>query len=268
VTAPLERVARRRRVASGGRTAIPAAASVALRRVLTGPPVPARTLAVFPQAIYLRLEHPLATADLPPVLSLVTTSATAQPGSVALARGCPLPACHPGALASVGNGHVSLGRARVATTRWWDPTPRPPRTHADQVRRRADGLEAALRLAGHDDAVLRDRAARVVAALHLGDADAAVAAGRRLLGYGPGLTPAGDDVLSGLFVAASTLLRAVGSGRDVTMAQRGVDATAQRLVAAAREVTTVVSHASLWHAARRQAAGPVADVVVALAGRG
>lgn len=108
-----------------------------------------------------------------------------------------------------------LGGARE-----WRPPPLPASvTHAalaDEGRRligmvahlgRPDGFGALL--VGRHPAFPLDRASddarRFLQACALDDAPAAAAIGERLLGLGPGLTPAGDDLIGGGFFAAGVL---------------------------------------------------------------
>jgi hypothetical protein len=70
----------------------------------------------------------------------------------------------------------------------------------------------------------------------------------RLLGWGPGLTPAGDDVLAGFLLG----------GRAVGLDANGARAAA---LAMAPDRTTALSAALLWHAARGECIDEVAAVV-------
>ena len=84
-----------------------------------------------------------------------------------------------------------------------------------------------------------------------GDAKPLADAVRRLVGLGPGLTPAGDDVLAGALVA---------------LAATGGDAAAlDRLVAPLRPHTTIVSAALLRCAAAGRAVPQLARFVTAAA---
>jgi hypothetical protein len=74
------------------------------------------------------------------------------------------------------------------------------------------------------------------------------------IGWGPGLTPAGDDVVVGMLLA----YRAVGADAEA-------DALA---VACATGDTTPFSRSLLDHAARGEAAKPLLDLLRALAGHG
>jgi hypothetical protein len=90
------------------------------------------------------------------------------------------------------------------------------------------------------DAPLARRAGPALAALRLataaGDVDGSVAAGTSLLGLGPGLTPAGDDLLAGWLAGARTAGRA---GRRLARA------AGPRLLAAASARTGALSRACL-----------------------
>jgi Protein of unknown function (DUF2877) len=79
-----------------------------------------------------------------------------------------------------------------------------------------------------------------------------VGAARVLGGRGPGLTPAGDDVLAGILVVSAL-------GPDP------VD-PAKRAAAAEAQATTAVARTFLRWAARGQSIGPVHDLLTALSG--
>jgi hypothetical protein len=90
--------------------------------------------------------------------------------------------------------------------------------------------------------------ARLADATAAGDPDGCVRAGRPLLGLGPGLTPAGDDVLVGWLAG---LWASGGQGR------RLLAAVGRELAAAAAERTGALSRAFLLAAVDGQAAEPV-----------
>jgi hypothetical protein len=83
------------------------------------------------------------------------------------------------------------------------------------------------------------RAAALAASLTRGDTAGFLAAGRRLIGLGPGLTPAGDDFLAGLMLAVN--MPAGPFGRDSRRAVREL---------ADGAATGTVARAMLAHAAR------------------
>ncbi len=150
---------------------------------------------------------------------------------------------------AVGDGWLEVAGTRLpvgAAETWRGSLPNPARLDA-AVPLALGVLGAAPPSALLDDpwpAALR----RARAALEQGDLSAAAAS---LGGLGPGLTPAGDDVLAGVLLARRAL---GGAGAE------------PELVAVARGVaTTGLSGALLVWAARGQAVEPVHDLLGALA---
>jgi hypothetical protein len=163
------------------------AASTDLRTVLAGPPRPARVLAEFPGAAYVDVDGE--------VVALLAPNAVRLPFAVLLPAGPP-----PLGVVTVGAGVVQTGEAVVQVRRWWTPArPRPPaggRTDA------IDDLAAALAAGdGGTDRDIVDRTEALAAGLAGRDAAILAATVQRLVGRGPGLTPAGDDVLAGALLA-------------------------------------------------------------------
>ncbi|MBW8480953.1 oxamate carbamoyltransferase subunit AllH family protein [Actinomadura parmotrematis] len=192
-----------------GRPAPAGAASLALREALSGAPRTARVLAVFPAAVYLELRD----APEPRVLAVVASDAARPPNAVVVAAGRrdrPFRHAAEGGEARIGDGRVEAGALHVRVRRWWDPRPalgapdaaapgaEVLRQGTAELARELDGV--ATGLAGHPDPALL--AARCAA----GDLAGAVEAAERIVGLGPGLTPAGDDIIAGLLIA----LRAAG----------------------------------------------------------
>lgn len=107
-----------------------------------------------------------------------------------------------------------------------------------------------------------DRLHPLALALAADDGPAAASAADGLLGLGPGLTPAGDDVLAGALAALFLLLppRAARAG-----AWAGLDRVVGESAAAR---TTTLSAALLGCARRGQVAAPAADLLRALTGDG
>lgn len=229
-----------------------AAASSALRPILTGPPRPAEWLGVTRGALYLK------TAGAPGALALLSHDAVRLPCGLVLATTSgelPLtslapPSLGPPAGLAVGDGAVSwpgpAGPVTVRAVREWAPA----RVLRGQV---AASALAAVRsgLAGADPGVDPRLLADLAGAA--GDNEASVAAAARLLGRGPGLTPGGDDVLAGFLAGAAAV---------------GLDAAALRhavtVLAPAR--TTALSAALLWHAARGECVEELAAVAAVLTG--
>ena len=208
------------------------AASVAIRDLLTGPPRAARVVGVHPSCVYV-----VAGDEL---VALESADALGLPCSVRLgvdrATG-PFTGVRLGDPAAVGGGTVTAGPLTVTVGRWWAPRqPRRPLSAQDNVPRPRTDVAAAM-LATQPCPVPVD-----------GSVD-------ELLGLGPGLTPAGDDVLAGLLVGLwhhDALRRPVAD--EVT-----------RLVPGR---TTTLSAALLRHAAAGLALPAVVDVADALAGHG
>ncbi|HEX7189539.1 MAG TPA: DUF2877 domain-containing protein [Actinomycetes bacterium] len=153
-------------------TFLPGAASTSVRDLLSGPPRAGRVVGVHPSCAYV-LTGPqlvaLESADglgLPCAVRLGADRAAAPFGDVR--RGDP---------ALVGDGTLTAGPLSARVARWWSP----PRVRAGHSPARL-GLLAGL---------LEGLPAPVAADLPAAD----------LLGRGPGLTPAGDDVLAGWLLA-------------------------------------------------------------------
>jgi hypothetical protein len=165
------------------------AASSALQDLLDGPPRPVRVLGAGPLAVYLQCEQQ--------VLAVVAAAAVRLPCALVVPLAPPRPIADRGAVGSstVGGGTVGGGAVRwrsatgpvaIIATRYW----RPSRVRASTVA--ADALRAALvdAVTGVDDELVEALGPNSVAAV------------RALLGRGPGLTPAGDDVLAGFVLGA------------------------------------------------------------------
>jgi hypothetical protein len=226
-----------------------AAASSCVRSALAGPAQPATWLGATPAALYLR------TAGTPGVLALLSHDAVRLPCALLLpTTTAELPLTSivgPGGGALAGDAMIGdnslewtgpAGPVIVQAVREWAPAivrPRPVTEEPLAVLQDALPAPAAL---GIDGAMLT---------LLTTEPGAAVA---QLLGRGPGLTPAGDDVLAGFLVGARAF---------------AVDAAALRAAVAALAPgrTTALSAALLWHAARGECIDEVADVVALLCGR-
>jgi hypothetical protein len=216
-----------------------AAASSCLRSALAGPARPANWLGVTPAALYLRtagtpgavalLAH--GAVRLPCALLLSTTVAELPLTAIADAAGSP-PVVGDNCLAWTG----PAGPIVVRAVREWAPARvRPGAVAADALAALANTLPGPAAL-GIDGELLT----------LLAIDPAAATAG--LLGRGPGLTPAGDDVLAGFLLGARAF------GLDATRALAVVEAPAP-----AR--TTSLSAALLRHAARGECISEVSAFV-------
>jgi hypothetical protein len=241
--------------------------STALAAYLRGAPQELTVLAVFPQAVY-------ATTPGGELLAVVTSDGVQHPNAAVIlppSADRPFARLRPGALGAVGDDGLRIGDLQVRTSRWWDPRPRlerrasgvvaaTARTAAERVRATADPLPAPLHAAF---AAVREALARD------DHAGAATAAAERLIGAGPGLTPAGDDLLAGLLSGVATLGPAVvAPAGTLHRLGRATDAFGRVVVGAARDRTTALSAALLGHAARGELAAPAGGFLHALCGRG
>jgi hypothetical protein len=215
-------------------------ASTAIAAVLAAPARPATVLGASATAAYLAV----AGVD---VIAVVGAGSVRLP--LALAVAGEVPAVGPPGTVRVGDGEVDLGGPRLRPSRWFDPRPRlagpvvPGRLAAAAallatLPSGATGLEAV-------------PAAAVAAGLAGGDAGPALG----LLGRGPGLTPAGDDVIAGA-LAALALLGAPDPG------------AVGAVLEAAAGATTLLSAALLRCAARGQVPPQAAGLLRALCGGG
>ena len=265
---------------------MPGAGSTGIAALFDGPPRPGRVLGVFPSAVYVvcQAQEQMGTG----VVAVVTVDGVRLPNAMVVAAPAaarPFAGVRAGHEAWVGGGAVVAGPLPVAARRWWDPRPRLRPADAAVVRRRVARL-AASAAGSRDSGALPDAAiAPLRAALARLDAGAVVEAAGRLVGFGPGLTPGGDDVLAGALaglrlvgeaVARGTGARPAGLVGEAVAPPRARRPTAQLADDLAVAVdalagegrTTALSAALLVHAGRGEVATPAADVLVALTGGG
>jgi hypothetical protein len=264
-----------------------AVASAAIADVVTGPAREVRVLAAFPAAVYLAHDEGL--------VALVASDGIAHPNALVVAvptSARPFAGTHPGQRGTVGGGRVELGGLTATVTRWFDPALRLPATSASALASHAEDLRGLLlERTGPFPLDLAVPAVEVAEVLRAGDPAAVVTAAHRLVGRGPGLTPAGDDVLAGLLAAVLALAPAVtalpvdpapgaatggapGAAPGVASgvaALEALTATVTRagdgIVERAHVATTAVSAELLRHAVRGEVAAPAGEVLRALAGR-
>jgi hypothetical protein len=265
-TIPLPRhaTASPRAVARRQVTAVPAAASTGIAALLRGPVRRARVLSSTPTAIHLLVPGE-RTGD---VVGVLTSDAARLPLGCVLFRrstGRPLVPLAPGASAQVGGGRIVVGDLAVSAAAWWDPRPRLPSPRPALLPEGVRQLRTTLYGEGvpHSAFVLPGMPtgpggplAALRGAVRRADLDAALRTATRLIGLGPGLTPAGDDVMAGT-VAGLVLLGHPAAGRFAA----GVNA-----LAAGR--TNELSRALLRHASAGQVSGEYAAVLLALVGEG
>jgi hypothetical protein len=241
-------------------TAVPAAASTGVAALLRGPVRPARVLASTPTGVYL---HVPGERD-GDVVGVLTNDAVRLPlGCVLFRPSSGRPLVSSTATAEVGGGRVVVGDLAVSAAAWWDPRPRLPSARPALLPEGVRQLRTTLYGDGVPHSAFELRGlptgpggplAALRGAVRRADLDAALRTATRLIGMGPGLTPAGDDVMAGT-VAGLVLLGHPAAPRFAA----GVNA-----LAACR--TTELSRAVLRHAAAGRVSSEYAAVLHALVG--
>ena len=222
---------------------VPAAAAPWVLELVHAPPAPARVLHSGAEAVYLDVGGRC--------LGVLTRRAARVPCGVRTSMSA-LPPITTGTPQLVGGGSVALPGCRVEVVGTLDTqVGRLPR---DGVRRAAARSAELLDRRADRLAVVREELSEEgLRDLAAGGPDSVP----RLLGAGPGLTPLGDDVLSGwLVAAAATGAAARGGVRDAVRAHTG--RTAAR--------TSMLSATLLHCAGDGEALPEVRDLVQALAG--
>jgi hypothetical protein len=244
--------------------AVPAQASTGVAELLRGPVREARVLLSAPAAVYLSVPTPHGSD----VVGVLTSDAARLPLGCVLfrpANGRPLVSVPSGAPAQVGGGRVTVGDLTIRAAAWWDPRPKLPTARPALL---PEGVRL-LRTAVFGEGVPHSAftlpglpagpsgpLAALRGAVRRADLDAALRTATRLIGLGPGLTPAGDDVLAGT-TAGLVLLGHPAAERF------GAGVTG---LAGGR--TTELSRALLRHAAAGRVSGEYAAVLRALVGDG
>lgn len=236
-------------------TQLLAAASTAVAGLLDGPPRTGRVAALLPVAIHIATGE----QDLP-VVCLATPDAVRLPCSLVVGS---LPPAAVGERVELGGGGIVVVGMEVRPSRWWQPS-KPRLRDVDDARRRLETVAP-------DTEDLRewtsgraepgpmstdgDLSGEPVRAVLAGGAPLAALV-PELLGLGPGLTPAGDDVLAGALV---TLRAAAAPAADTLAAAVEAADPATR--------TTTLSAALLTHATRGDCVPELAGFLDALDGR-
>jgi hypothetical protein len=165
----------------------------------------------------------------------------------------------------VGNGRVLACGMDVQVRRWWDPSPvvgplsRSRLEHGvASLARVYSAAEYRPGLDGHD------APAALAARCAAGDLASAVEIAESLVGLGPGLTPSGDSMISGLLLALRLLGGATPGG---TKAVWLADWLGAAVTCYAEQRTTALAATLLHCAARGQAAEEVSAVLRAFAGQ-
>ncbi|MGY1616358.1 DUF2877 domain-containing protein [Geodermatophilus sp. SYSU D00691] len=243
-------------------TAVPASASTGVAELLRGPVRPARVLMSLPAAVYLQVQNERG-GD---VVGVLTSDAARLPLGCVLFRpsnGRPLVALPTGAPAEVGGGRIVVGDLAVSAAAWWDPRPRLPHARPallpEGVRQLRNALygegvpHSAFTLPGLPTGPGGPLAA-LRGAVRRADLDAALRTAARLIGLGPGLTPAGDDVMAGTMAGL------------VLLGHPAAERFAAGVYSLAAGRTTELSRALLRHAAAGRVSGEYAAVLQGLVG--
>lgn len=177
-----------------------------------------------------------------------------HPGPVHLVLDAPPPRVQADTPVRASASEIVVGGWRVPVVGvrpWRGRLPSPP-----EVRASAGGAVAALVPGTRRSLVPSGRARLALARARVGDLASAV---RLLAGAGPGLTPAGDDVLGGLLFARRALEGAAAEPALVPLARSAETTLLSRafLLWAARGQALAPAHALLAAAARRD--GPAAS---------
>lgn len=165
-----------------------AAASSAVRRLITGPPLGGAVLGSFSQALIIGTH----TGGGPRVLSLLSPNAARVPNGVLLPEIFEFGQHPAGEPVSIGGGRIRAGEVDAEVVRWWEcriPRIRQSAAAVRALRAAADGSVRGAPAGPVDD--LRRT-------LNSGDDAEVKAAVDGLVGLGQGLTPGGDDVLAGV----------------------------------------------------------------------
>ena len=229
---------------------MPGVASTAIRDLLSEPQTPVTVLGAATHAVWL-----LVGDD---VLVVSTNDATRLPNSVEIgveAAVGALQTAHHGAPVTVGLGQVLFEGLTVDVVRWWNPRPALPRTSAPQL---------AAAVADLPPTVPDVEPRPLSEALSERSGSAILGAAESLIGWGPGLTPEGDDYLAGALAATRTLGGALGCTDVGAM----LDSIAGSLKRLASTRTTTFSASLINYAVSGQVAAPAGALLRALTGRG
>jgi hypothetical protein len=165
----------------------PAWASTAVGNVVAGPWREGYVLASTDIAAYLALPAAAAPAEPPDLIALLTPVAIRLPLGIRVAGELP----QARAAIRVGHGVVEVPGRIWRPVRWWDPRPRLP--VAGLLRHGRALLEVVLAEPASAFGRPVPEALAVAGALAAGSSEPALG----VIGLGPGLTPAADDVVAG-----------------------------------------------------------------------
>jgi Protein of unknown function (DUF2877) len=228
-------------MAAEGHSLYGAASSTVLLPVLTGTPVAGRLLGASAKGIYLAFDNARNADEIATVLALLPTSSVRLPLAMVAAEVLPDVAGNDPIV--VGDGALRVGSHSWKPMRWFDP--RPAAGRSPDPASLAMASESLWNLDVDDVGLSPFLAWDAAAALASGDPGPC----SRLLGAGPGLTPAGDDVVAGALAACA--LTGTGPGTD----------DVELLLHRAATATTALSAALLACAARGQVVPQAAELL-------
>jgi len=241
---------------------VPASASTGVAHLLRGPARPARVLINLPAALYLAVPGEHGTE----VVGVMTSDAARLPLGCVLFRpsnGRPLVSLPTGAPAEVGAGRIAVGDLVVRAAAWWNPRPRLPQPRPALLPEGVRQLRTTLYGEGvpHSAFTLPGMPtgpggplAALRGAVRRSDLEAALRTATRLIGLGPGLTPAGDDVMAGTMAGL------------VLLGHPAAERFAGGVLSLAAGRTTELSRALLRHAAAGQVSGEYSAVLQGMVG--
>lgn len=187
MTAPL----RTRPAGRLGSTRLVAAAATGLFPLLDGADRNGVVIGALSQAVIIELTD----VQGPRVICLLSAAASGVPNGVRLGGVRWMDGHRPGDEAVVGDGRIRTGRWELAIVRRWSSAVRPIDPAAGITELTAAAVVARRGVPGGQLAVLAEALENSTDSKFDGEAGRAIDA---LIGLGPGLTPAGDDVLAGL----------------------------------------------------------------------
>ena len=230
----------------GAVTTVSAAASQGIAELLEGPVQPAVSLGSSTHIAWFGVGNA--------VVVLGDGDAVRNPNAVIIAGDAApdvLAAVGPNIL--LGDGSMAVGSHRVSVVRWWDPHPALAAAAPDIVRLFLSAAATLVPPVDADD---------LGTALSAGEPEAIVAAAAQCVGRGTGLTPTGDDLLTGAFGAYGLIGEALDASGPVAVLAAVAPAVEDLL-----ETTAAFSADLVRHALAGRVAGPVAQVLRALVGR-
>jgi hypothetical protein len=229
---------------------VPGVASIAIHGLLTGSGIEGTVLGTSSHAVWVQ-----AGGD---VIVISIGRGTRLPNGVHLPETAGrelLRRVHQGSKVLIGHGRITIGNVSVTVPRWWDPRPALPAVTAEDL---------AARLVGLPSEVPGINTTSLGLALEVGSAGGILLSAKTLLGKGPGLTPEGDDLLTGALGATRILGEATGRERAVAL----IAGISRPLAEMAEVRTTAYSAALLEMALRGRLVEPAGALLRALAGRG